>query len=60
MDVGKNNRKNYSKVPILRPPFGQSQMWSLIRGTQGVESKEKNYLNFVNKVFNGCVNFRWP
>ena len=43
----------YSKIPILRPPFGQSQRWSLIRDTLGVENEEKNYLNFANKVFNG-------
>ena len=27
-------------------------MWSLIRGTLGVENEEKNNLNFANKVFN--------
>ena len=52
-----------SKIPILRPPlglsksglkttFGQSQRWSLIRGTLGVENKEKNKSNFANEVFN--------
>ena len=50
-------------MPILRPPlgdcpkvvlkttFGQSQRWSLIRGTLGVENEEKNNLNFANKAF---------
>ena len=53
----------YSKIPIwdhlwdcpkvvLKTTFGQSQMWSLIRGTLGVENEEKNNLNFANKVFN--------
>ena len=48
----------YSKIPILRPPlgtvpkvvlkttFGQSQRWSLIRGTLCLENEEKNILNF--------------
>ena len=52
----------YSKIPLLRldgpkvvfkTTFGQSQRWSLIRGTLGVENEEKNNLNFANKVFNG-------
>ena len=53
----------YSKIPILRPPLGlsksgledhfwQSQRWSLIRGTIGVENEEKSNLNFANKVLN--------
>ena len=53
----------YSKIPILRPhlglpkvvlktTFGQSQRWSLVRGTLGVESEEKNNLNYANKVLN--------
>ena len=42
----------YSKISILRPPLGQSQRWSLIRGTLGVENEEKNNLNFAIKVFN--------
>ena len=37
---------------VLKTTFGQSQRWSLIRGTLGVESDEKNNLNFANKVFN--------
>ena len=55
---------DYSKIPILRPPFGtvqkwskkttfgQFQRWSLIRDTLGVENEEKYNLNFANKVFN--------
>ena len=43
----------YSKIPLLRPPLGLSQRWSLIRGTLGVEIEEKNNSNFANKVFNG-------
>ena len=38
---------------VLKTTFGQSQRWSLIRGTLGVENQEKNNLNFSNKVFNG-------
>ena len=38
---------------VLKTTFGQSQKWSLIRDTLGVENEEKNYLNFTNKVFNG-------
>ena len=37
---------------VLKTTFGQSQRWSLIRGTMGVENEEKNNLNFVNEVFN--------
>ena len=37
---------------VLKTTFGQSQRWSLIRGTLGVEDEEKNILNFANKVFN--------
>ena len=37
---------------VLKTTFGQSQRWSLIRGTQGVENEETNNLNFANKVFN--------
>ena len=54
----------YFKIPILRPPLGlsksglkdhfwKSQTWSLIEGTPGVGNKERNDLNFANKVFNG-------
>ena len=35
---------------VLKTTFRQSQMWSLIRGTLGVENKEKNNLNFASKV----------
>ena len=38
---------------VLKTTFGQSQKWSLIRDTLGVENEEKNYLNFENKDFNG-------
>ena len=37
---------------ILKTTFGQSQRWSLIRCTLGVENEKKNNLNFANKVFN--------
>ena len=37
---------------VLKTTFEQSQRWSLIRGTLGVENEEKNNLNFANKVFN--------
>ena len=37
---------------VLKTTFGQSQRWSLIRGTVGVENEEKTYLKFANKVFN--------
>ena len=43
--------ENNAKV-VLKTTFGQSQRWSLIRGTLGVENEEKNNLNFANKVFN--------
>ena len=36
---------------VLKTTFGQSQKWSLIRGTFGVENEEKNNLNFATKVF---------
>ena len=36
---------------VLKTTFGQSQRWSLIKGTMGVENEEKNNLNFVNEVF---------
>ena len=45
---------------VLKTTFGQSQRWSLIRGTLGVENEEKNNLNVANKVLNRCPNFRWP
>ena len=38
---------------VLKTTFGQSQWWSLIIGTLGVENEEKNNLNFAKKVFNG-------
>ena len=38
---------------VFKTTFGQSQRWSLIRCTLGVENEEKNSLNFQNKVFNG-------
>ena len=37
---------------VLETTFGQSQRWSLIKGTLDVENEEKNNLNFANKVFN--------
>ena len=37
---------------VLKTTFGQSQRWSLIRGTLGLENEEKNNLKFANKVFN--------
>ena len=40
---------------VLKTTFGQSQRWSLIRSTLGVENEEKNNLNFANKVFNRDV-----
>ena len=46
----KNRIAIYSKIPIFRPPLWQR--WSSIGGTLGVENKEKNNLNFANKVFN--------
>ena len=50
----------YSEIPISRPPlglsfqttFGQSQRWSLIRGTLGVGNEEKNNLHLAYMVFN--------
>ena len=38
---------------VLKTTFGQSQRWSLIRGTLSVENEEKNNFNFTNRVFNG-------
>ena len=38
---------------VLKTTFGQSQKWSLFRGTLCVENEEKNNFNFTNKVFNG-------
>ena len=37
---------------VLTTHFGQSQRWSLIRGTLRVGNEEKNNLNFVNEVLN--------
>ena len=37
---------------VLKTTFGQSQRWSLIRCTLGVENEGKDNLNFANKVFN--------
>ena len=37
---------------VLKTTFGQSQRWSLIRSTLGVENEENNSLNFANKIFN--------
>ena len=37
---------------VLKTTFGQSQRWSLIRGTLGVKNEEKKNLNFASKVFN--------
>ena len=37
---------------VLKTTFGQSQRLSLIRCTLSVENKEKNCLNFQNKVLN--------
>ena len=37
---------------VLKTTFGQSQRWSLIRDTLGVENEEKHGLNFANKVSN--------
>ena len=39
-------------VFFLKTTFGQSQMWSLIRCTLGVENEEKNSLKIANKIFN--------
>ena len=38
---------------VLKTTFRQSQRWSLIKGTLGVENEEKNSFNFTKKVFNG-------
>ena len=38
---------------VFKTTFGQSQRWSLIRGTLVVENEGKDNLNFANKVFNG-------
>ena len=38
---------------VLKTTFGQSQRWSLIRCTLGVENEGTNNLMFANKVFNG-------
>ena len=38
---------------VLKTTFGQSERWSLIGETLGVENEEKNNVNFANKVFNG-------
>ena len=35
---------------VFKTTFGQTQRWSLIRDTLGVENEEKNNLNFANKV----------
>ena len=35
---------------VLNTTFGQSQRWSLIRCTLGVENEGKDNLNFANKV----------
>ena len=37
---------------VLTTTFGQSQRWTLIRGTLGVENEDKNNFNLANKVFN--------
>ena len=37
---------------VLKTTFGQSQRWSLIRCTLGVENEGKDNLIFANKVFN--------
>ena len=37
---------------VLKTTFGQSQKWSLIRGTLVAENDEKNDLNFANRVSN--------
>ena len=42
----------YCPKVVLKTTLGQSQRWSLIRGTLGVENEEKNNLNSANKVFN--------
>ena len=35
---------------VLKTTFGQSQRWSLIRDTLGVENEGKTNLNFANKA----------
>ena len=37
---------------VFKTTFGQSQSWSLIRCTLGVENEGKTNLNFANEVFN--------
>ena len=37
---------------VIKTTFGQFRRWSLISGTLGIETEEKNNLNFANKVFN--------
>ena len=37
---------------VFKTTFGQSQRWSLIRDTLGVENEETNNLNLANKAFN--------
>ena len=37
---------------VLKTTFGQSQRWSLIRDTLGVENEETSNLSLANKVFN--------
>ena len=37
---------------VIKTTFGQFRRWSLIGGTLGIETEEKNNLNFANKVFN--------
>ena len=39
---------------VLKTTFGQSQRWSLIRGTLGVENEEKNLAKVFMKIF-----FKW-
>ena len=34
---------------VLKTTSGQSQRWSLIRSTLGVENEEKNNLNFARR-----------
>ena len=37
---------------VIKTTFGQSQRWSLISCTLGVENEGKDNLNCANKVFN--------
>ena len=37
---------------VFKTTFGQSQMWSLVRCSLGVENEGLDNLNFANKVFN--------